>query len=180
MAELKGSQTEKNLLTAFAGESMATNKYNYYASAAKKEGFEKISQVFLETAGNEKEHAKLWFKELHGGSVPDTATNLKDAAAGENEEWTQMYAEFAKVAEEEGFKAIAYKFKAVGAIEKRHEERYRALLSRVEDDSMFKRSEKMVWICSNCGHIVEAAEAPNVCPVCAHPKSYFMIFNEEF
>lgn len=178
--ELKGTKTEANLQAAFAGESQATNKYTYYASRAKKEGYEKISQVFLETAGNEKEHAKLWFKELHGGDIPDTATNLKDAAAGENYEWTDMYAGFAKVAEEEGFTAIAYKFKAVGEIEKRHEERYRALLARVEDSSMFKREEKKVWICSNCGHIVESTDAPDVCPVCAHPKSYFMIFNEEF
>lgn len=178
--ELKGTQTEANLQAAFSGESQATNKYNYYASKAKKEGYEKIYQVFMETAGNEKEHAKLWFKELHGGDIPDTATNLKDAAAGENYEWTDMYAGFAKTAEEEGFKALATKFKAVGEIEKRHEARYRALLARVEDSSMFKRAEKKVWICSNCGHIVEAAAAPEVCPVCAHPKSYFMIFNEEF
>lgn len=178
--ELKGTKTEANLATAFAGESQAHVKYGYYASKAKKEGYEKIYQVFLETAGNEKEHAKLWFKALHDGGIPDTATNLKDAAAGENYEWTDMYATFAKEAEEEGFTALAYQFKAVGAIEKRHEERYRALLARVEDDSMFKRAEKKVWICSNCGHIVEAEKAPEVCPVCAHPKSYFMIFNEEF
>lgn len=178
--ELKGTKTEANLAAAFAGESQAHVKYGYYASKAKKEGYEKISQVFLETAGNEKEHAKLWFKALHEDGIPDTATNLKDAAAGENYEWTDMYATFAKEAEEEGFTALAYKFKAVGAIEKRHEERYRALLARVEDDSMFKRAEKKVWICANCGHIVEAEKAPEICPVCAHPKSYFMIFNEEF
>ena len=178
--DLKGTKTEANLQTAFAGESQARNKYTYYASNAKKEGYEKISAVFLETAGNEKEHAKLWFKALQGGDIPGTAANLKDAAAGEHYEWTDMYAGMAKDAEEEGFKDLAYKFKAVGAIEKRHEERYRALLAKVEDGTMFKRAEKKVWICSNCGHIVEAEQAPEVCPVCAHPKAYFMIFNEEF
>jgi len=180
MANLKGSQTEKNLQTAFAGESQARNKYTYYASKAKKEGYEKVSAIFTETANNEKEHAKIWFKELHGGDVPGTVANLKDAAAGENYEWTDMYAGFAKTAEEEGFKDLAYKFKAVGAIEKHHEERYRALLAKVEDGSMFKRAEKTVWICSNCGHIFEGTEAPDVCPVCAHPKAYFMVSCECF
>lgn len=180
MAELKGSQTEKNLWTAFAGESQAYNKYGYYASVAKKEGYERVAQNFLETSGNEKEHAKIWFKVLHGGSIPDTVENLKDAAAGENYEWTEMYKEFAETAEKEGFKDLAYKFKAVGAIEKHHEERYRALLKKVEDGTMFQRSEKTVWICSNCGHIVEAEKAPEVCPVCAHPKSYFMVNCECF
>lgn len=180
MAELKGSQTEKNLWTAFAGESQAYNKYGYYASVAKKEGYERVAKNFLETSGNEKEHAKIWFKALHGGSIPDTVENLKDAAAGENYEWTEMYKEFAETAEKEGFKDLAYKFKAVGAIEKHHEERYRALLKKVEDGTMFQRSEKTVWICSNCGHIVEAEKAPEVCPVCAHPKSYFMINCECF
>lgn len=180
MKELKGSQTEKNLETAFAGESQAYTKYGYYASAAKKEGYEKVSANFLETAKNEKEHAKIWFKALHGGSIPDTVTNLKDAAAGENYEWTEMYREFAETAEKEGFSDLAYKFKSVGAIEKHHEERYRALLQKVEDGTMFKRTEKTVWICSNCGHIVEAAQAPEICPVCAHPKSYFMVNCECF
>lgn len=180
MAELKGSQTEKNLWTAFAGESQAYNKYGYYASVAKKEGYERVAQNFLETSGNEKEHAKIWFKALHGGSIPDTVANLKDAAAGENYEWTEMYKEFAETAEKEGFKDLAYKFKAVSAIEKHHEERYRALLQKVEDGTMFQRSEKTVWICSNCGHIVEAEKAPEVCPVCAHPKSYFMVNCECF
>lgn len=180
MAELKGSQTEKNLWAAFAGESQAYNKYGYYASVAKKEGYERVAQNFLETSGNEKEHAKIWFKALHGGSIPDTVANLKDAAAGENYEWTEMYKEFAETAEKEGFKDLAYKFKAVGAIEKHHEERYRALLKKVEEGTMFQRSEKTVWICSNCGHIVEAEKAPEVCPVCAHPKSYFMVNCECF
>ena len=164
MAELKGSQTEKNLWTAFAGESQAYNKYGYYASVAKKEGYERVAQNFLETSGNEKEHAKIWFKALHGGSIPDTVANLKDAAAGENYEWTEMYKEFAETAEKEGFKDLAYKFKAVGAIEKHHEERYRALLQKVEDGTMFQRSEKTVWICSNCGHIVEDGKSSGSLP----------------
>ena len=179
MMNLKGTKTEQNLQTAFAGESQARNKYTYYAAKAKKEGFNQIAAIFEETAANEKEHAKIWFKLLHEG-IPSTAENLKDAAFGENYEWTDMYAGMAKDAEDEGFTELAYKFKAVGAIEKRHEERYRALLAKVEDGTMFKRAEKKVWICSNCGHIVEAEQAPEVCPVCAHPKAYFMIFNEEF
>ena len=173
-----GTQTEKNLMTAFAGESEARNKYTYFASKAKKEGYEQIAALFLKTAENEKEHAKLWFKELNG--IGDTAENLLAAAEGENYEWTEMYKEFAETAEKEGFKDLAYKFKAVGAIEKHHEERYRALLQKVEDGTMFQRSEKTVWICSNCGHIVEAEKAPEVCPVCAHPKSYFMVNCECF
>ena len=175
MKELKGTKTEANLQTAFAGESQARNKYTYYASAARKEGYVQIAKFFEETAGNEKEHAKIWFKALHGGSIPDTVTNLKDAAAGENYEWTDMYKEFAETADKEGFPELAFKFRAVGAIEKHHEERYKALLQKVEDGTMFKRSEKTVWICSNCGHIVEAEEAPQVCPVCAHPRSFFMV-----
>ena len=178
--ELKGSKTEQNLMTAFAGESQARNKYTYFASKAKKDGYEQIAAIFEETANNEKEHAKMWFKELHGGDIPDTPTNLKDAADGENYEWTDMYAGFAKTAEAEGFKALAYKFKAVAAIEKHHEERYRKLLANLEAGITFKRTEDTVWICSNCGHIVVAKEAPAVCPVCAHPKAYFMINCECF
>jgi rubrerythrin len=180
MTDYKGTQTEKNLATAFAGESQARNKYTYYASKAKKEGYVKIANNFEETANNEKEHAKIWFKELHGGDIPDTVANLNDAADGENYEWTDMYAGFAKTAEEEGFKALAYKFKAVGAIEKHHEERYRKLLANLESGITFKRNDDTVWICSNCGHIVVAKEAPAVCPVCAHPKAYFMINCECF
>ena len=172
--ELKGTKTEANLWKAFAGESMARNKYTYFASAAKKEGYEQIAAIFQETADNEKEHAKLWFKALHGGAVPDTMTNLKDAAAGENYEWTQMYAEFAKVAKEEGFDDIARLFEGVGAIEKEHEERYRKLLEAVEKGTVFADVEEQVWICSNCGHIHIGKEAPSVCPVCAHPQGYFM------
>ena len=178
--ELKGSKTEKNLQAAFAGESQARNKYTYYASVAKKAGYEQIKAFFEETANNEKEHAKIWFKLLNGGEMPNDINALKDAAAGEHYEWTEMYKEFAETAEKEGFKDLAYKFKAVGAIEKHHEERYRALLQKVEDGTMFQRSEKTVWICSNCGHIVEAEKAPEVCPVCAHPKSYFMVNCECF
>ena len=159
---------------AFAGESEARNKYTYYASAAKKEGYNQIAAIFEETAGNEKEHAKLWFKALHGGAVPDTVTNLKDAAAGENYEWTQMYAEFAKVAKEEGFDDIAWLFESVGAIEKEHEERYRKLLEAVEKGTVFADVEEQIWVCSNCGHIHIGKEAPSVCPVCAHPQGYFM------
>lgn len=173
--ELKGSKTEKNLMEAFAGESQARNKYTYYASAAKKEGYEQISAIFQETAENEKEHAKLWFKALHEGKVPDTVTNLKDAAAGENYEWTDMYAKFAKEAEEEGFKQLAYEFKAVGAIEKEHEERYRKLVANIEEGIVFEREGKVYWQCRNCGYIGELAKAPAVCPVCAHPQSFFEI-----
>lgn len=173
MPTLKGSKTEKNLLEAFSGESQARNKYTYYASAAKKEGYEQIAAIFTETADNEKEHAKLWFKALHGGSVPDTVTNLKDAASGENYEWTSMYATFAKEAREEGFDEIADMFEGVGAIEKEHEERYLALLKNIEDGIVFKKDKVAVWKCRNCGHIHVAEEAPEVCPVCKHPKAYF-------
>ena len=173
-----GTQTEKNLEAAFAGESQARNKYTYFASRAKKEGFEQIAALFLETAENEKEHAKLWFKELNG--INDTAQNLADAAAGENYEWTDMYEGFAKTAEEEGFTELAIKFRMVAAIEKRHEERYRALLKNVETAEVFKRSEVKVWECRNCGHIVVGTSAPEICPVCAHPKAYFERHKENF
>ena len=173
-----GTQTEKNLEAAFAGESQARNKYTYFASRAKKEGFEQIAALFLETAEHEKEHAKLWFKELNG--INDTAQNLADAAAGENYEWTDMYEGFAKTAEEEGFTELAIKFRMVAAIEKRHEERYRALLKNVETAEVFKRSEVKVWECRNCGHIVVGTSAPEICPVCAHPKAYFELHKENF
>ena len=168
-----GTQTEKNLLAAFAGESQARNKYTYFASKAKKEGFEQIAALFLKTADNEKEHAKMWFKELDG--IGDTAENLKAAAEGENYEWTDMYEGFAKTAEEEGFKALAYKLRAVAEIEKHHEERYRALLKNVEAQQVFEKSEVKVWECRNCGHIVVGTEAPAACPVCAHPQAYFEV-----
>ena len=170
---LKGSKTEANLMTAFAGESQARNKYTYYASKAKKEGYEQIAAIFTETANNEKEHAKLWFKLLHDGDVPNTEANLADAAAGENYEWTEMYAEFAKTAKEEGFDRIAYLFEAVGKIEKEHEERYRKLLENVKGGFVFSKDGDMVWVCRNCGHIHIGKSAPEVCPVCAHPKAYF-------
>ena len=173
-----GTKTEQNLLAAFAGESQARNKYTYFASKAKKEGFEQIADLFLKTADNEKEHAKLWFKELNG--IGETKENLEAAAEGENYEWTDMYEEFAKVAEEEGFKALAYKFRAVAAIEKRHEERYRALLKNVEMMQVFEKSEVKIWECRNCGHIVIGTKAPDVCPVCAHPQSYFEINAENY
>ena len=173
MKELKGSKTEANLQTAFAGESQARNKYTYYASKAEKEGYHQIASLFRETAENEKEHAKIWFKLLHGDAVPDTVTNLKDAAGGENYEWTDMYAGFAKVAEEEGFAQIAALFKLVGAIEKEHEERYRKLLAYIEGGLVFSRDGDTVWQCSNCGHIVIGKKAPELCPVCNHPKAYF-------
>lgn len=173
-----GTQTEKNLEAAFAGESQARNKYTYFASKAKKEGFEQIAALFLETADNEKEHAKLWFKELNG--IGDTAENLAAAAAGENYEWTDMYEGFARTADEEGFPELAAKFRGVAAIEKRHEERYRALLHNVETAEVFKRSEVKVWECRNCGHIVVGTEAPKVCPVCAHPQAYFEIHKENY
>ena len=163
--ELKGSKTEQNLMTAFAGESQAHVKYGYYASQAKKDGYNQIGAIFSETAGNEKEHAKLWFKALHGGSVHKTMENLRDAAAGENYEWTEMYAEFAKTAKEEGFDRLAMQFEEVGKIEKEHEERYRALIANIENDRVFKREEKKVWICTNCGKIVVAEQAPEKCPV---------------
>ena len=173
MASIKGTKTEANLLAAFAGESQARNKYTYYASQAKKDGYEQIAAVFLETADNEKEHAKIWFKQLHGGKVPGTVDNLKDAASGENYEWTEMYAEFAKTAREEGFNEIADLFEGVGKIEKEHEERYLALLKNIEDGVVFKKDKVAIWKCRNCGHIHVGEEAPEVCPVCNHPKSYF-------
>ena len=178
--ELKGSKTEQNLMTAFAGESQARNKYSYYASKAKKDGYEQIAAIFEETANNEKEHAKLWFKELHGGEVPDTLTNLADAAAGENYEWTDMYSEFAKVAREEGFTRIANLFEGVAKIEKEHEERYRKLISNIEGDLVFSRDGDCIWQCRNCGHIVIGKKAPKMCPVCAHPQSYFEIKKENY
>ena len=173
-----GTQTEKNLEAAFAGESQARNKYTYFASKAKKEGFEQIAAIFQQTADNEKEHAKLWFKELNG--IGDTAENLAAAAEGENYEWTDMYEGFAKTAEEEGFPVLAAKFRLVAAIEKRHEERYRALLKNVETAEVFAKSEVKVWECRNCGHIVVGEKAPEMCPVCAHPKAYFEIHVDNF
>ncbi len=178
--ELKGSKTEANLQAAFAGESQAHTKYQYYASKAKKDGYEQIAELFLETSRNEKEHAKLWFKYLHDGDVPDTLTNLNDAADGENYEWTDMYDEFAKVAEEEGFKEIAIKFRMVGAIEKHHEDRYRKLIGNIEEGIVFSRDGDRTWICRNCGHIVIGKNAPEICPVCAHPKSYFELRAENY
>jgi len=180
MKELKGTKTEKNLQEAFAGESQARNKYTYYASKAKKDGFVQISKIFEETAANEKEHAELWFKYLCGGSILSTAENLADAAAGENYEWTDMYDRMAKEAEEEGFTEIATKFRMVGAIEKEHEARYRKLLANVQNDLVFSRDGDCVWQCSNCGHIVIGKKAPEVCPVCAHPKSYFQLKPENY
>lgn len=180
MKDLKGTKTEKNLMEAFAGESQARNKYTFYASKAKKEGYEQISAIFTETAGNEKEHAELWFKYLHGGAVPTTVENLADAANGENYEWTDMYADFAKTAEEEGFTALAAKFRMVGEIEKHHEERYRKLLKNVEDKVVFSKDEDAIWVCRNCGHIVVGKQAPAVCPVCAHPQSYFELKSENY
>ena len=176
--ELKGSKTEKNLMTAFAGESQARNKYTYFASVAKKEGSEQIAAIFLETAENEKEHAKLWFKAL--GELGTTAQNLKAAAEGENYEWTDMYATFAKEAEEEGFLRLANQFRAVAAIEKSHEERYLKLLNNVEMQKVFEKAEETMWICRNCGHLVMGKKAPAACPVCAHPQSYFEVRNENY
>ncbi len=175
MENIKGTKTEQNLMTAFAGESQARNKYTYYASQAKKEGYEQISKIFIETADNEKEHAKIWFKLLHEGSVPKTTVNLKDAADGENYEWSDMYATFAKEAKEEGFMRIAGLFIDVAKIEKEHEERYRKLLKNVEEGSVFIKEEKVVWQCANCGHIFVGVKAPDVCPVCDHPKAYFQL-----
>ena len=180
MADLKDSKTWKNLQTAFAGESQAHTKYLYYASKARKEGYVQIGDLFEATAKNEKEHAKIWFKFLHGGSVPETAENLLDAATGENFEWTDMYDGFAKTAEEEGFSDIAFLFKKVGAIEKEHEERYRKLLSNIKEGSVFSRDGDAIWECSNCGHIVIGPKAPELCPVCKHPKSYFMLRAENY
>ena len=176
--ELKGSKTEKNLMTAFAGESQARNKYTYFASVAKKEGYEQIAAIFEQTANNEKEHAKLWFKAL--GELGDTAANLAAAADGENYEWTDMYAQFAKDAEEEGFAKLAYQFRAVAEIEKAHEERYRALLSNVEMQQVFEKAEETMWECRNCGHLIIGKKAPEVCPVCAHPKAYFEVRKENY
>ena len=170
---IKGTKTEANLWTAFAGESQATNKYAYYASKAKKDGYVQIGNIFEETARNEREHAKIWFKLLHDGAVPGTMDNLKDAAAGENYEWTDMYATFAKEAREEGFEEIAFLFDGVAAIEKEHEERYRKLLANIEGGLVFSRDGDMIWQCGNCGHIHVGPKAPQVCPVCAHPQSYF-------
>ena len=178
MSKYAGTQTEKNLQAAFAGESQARNKYTYFASVAKKEGYEQIADIFLKTAANEKEHAELWFKELEG--IGTTAQNLEAAADGENYEWTDMYEEFARVAEEEGFKALAWKFRAVGEIEKHHEERYRALLKNVETAQVFEKSEVKVWECRNCGHIVVGTKAPNLGPVCQHAGSYFEIRAENY
>ena len=178
MSKYAGTQTEKNLWEAFAGESQARNKYTYFASKAKKEGYEQISAIFLKTAENEKEHAKMWFKELEG--IGDTAANLKAAADGENFEWTDMYEGFAKTAEEEGFPELADKFRKVGAIEKHHEERYRALLHNVETKAVFEKSEVKVWECRNCGHIVVGTKAPDVCPTCDHPQSYFEVNVENY
>jgi rubrerythrin len=180
MKELKGSKTEANLQTAFAGESQARNKYTYYASRAEKDGYNQIAALFRETADNEKEHAKMWFKLLHGDTIPDTITNLKDAAAGEHYEWTDMYAGFAKTAEEEGFAQIASLFKLVAAIEKHHEERYLKLLSNVEKGLVFSRDGDMVWQCANCGHLVIGKKAPEICPACKHPKAYFQIKPENY
>ena len=177
---LKGTKTEANLRTAFAGESEARNKYTYYASKAKKEGYEQIAALFLETANNEKEHAKIWFKLLHDGEVPTTAENLLDAAQGENYEWTDMYATFAKEAKEEGFDHIAYLFEAVGEIEKEHEARYRKLLENVEGGLVFSRDGDMIWQCANCGHIHVGKQAPQVCPVCQHPQAYFQIMAKNY
>ena len=176
--ELKGSKTEKNLMAAFAGESQARNKYTYFASVAKKEGYEQISAIFLKTADNEKEHAKMWFKAL--GELGDTAKNLAAAAAGENYEWTDMYATFAKEAEEEGFTELAAKFRAVALIEKSHEERYRALLNNVQMQQVFAKGKMTMWECRNCGHLVMGEKAPEVCPVCAHPQSYFEVRAENY
>ena len=178
--ELKGSRTEANLLAAFAGESQARNKYTYYASKARKEGYVQIAEIFEETANNEKEHAKLWFKLLHGDDIPSTADNLVDAANGENYEWTDMYATFAKEAHEEGFEKIAFLFEGVAKIEKEHEERYRKLLAKVENNTVFISDDAAIWQCGNCGHIVVGKKAPELCPVCAHPKAYFRIKAENY
>ena len=171
--ELKGSKTEQNLMTAFAGESQARNKYTYYASKAKKDGYEQIAAIFEETANNEKEHAKMWFKELHGGEVPSTEENLLDAANGENYEWTEMYDGFAKEAREEGFDKIARLFESVAKIEKEHEERYKTLLENIKNERVYNKEESVVWVCRNCGHVHVGKAAPKVCPVCNHPQSYF-------
>ena len=180
MKDLKGTKTEKNLMEAFAGESQARNKYTYFASKAKKEGYEQIASIFEETANNEKEHAKMWFKLLNGGEVGDTISNLKAAASGENYEWTSMYEEFAKEAEEEGFNDVARMFRGVAAIEKHHEERYLKLLKNIENEEVFNKEESTVWICRNCGHVHVGKKAPEICPVCSHPKSYFEVKNTNY
>ena len=178
--DLKGTKTEANLKAAFAGESQARNKYTFFASKAKKEGYEQIASIFEETANNEKEHAKMWFKLLNGGDIKSTTENLEDAASGENYEWTDMYEKFAKDAKEEGFDHIAYLFEAVGKIEKEHEERYRKLLENIDTNEVFKKTGIRIWKCRNCGHIHVGGEAPKVCPVCAHPQSYFEIKAENY
>ena len=180
MKDLKGTKTKKNLMTAFAGESQASIKYGYYASKAKKEGYVQISNIFEETSRNEKEHAKIWFKLLHGGEVPSTLVNLEDAAGGENYEWTDMYATFAKEAKEEGFDKIAFLLEGVGRIEKHHEARYRKLIQNLEQELIFKKPEKIYWICDNCGHIHEGEKAPSKCPVCDHPQAYFQELAENY
>ncbi len=180
MKSLKGTKTEKNLQEAFAGESMARNKYTFFASKAKKDGYVQISNIFLETAANEKEHAELWYKYLNGGKVSDTPTNLEDAAGGENFEWTDMYARMAREAREEGFPEIAEKFEGVAAIEKEHEERYRKLLDNVKKEQVFSKDGDVIWQCSNCGHIVVGKKAPEECPVCNHPQSYFQVKAENY
>lgn len=178
--KLKGTKTEANLLEAFAGESMARNKYTYYASKAKKDGYVQIAALFEETAANEREHAKIWFKYLHDGAVPSTTENLADAAEGENFEWTDMYDRMAREAREEGFEDIAKKFEMVGAIEKHHEERYRKLLKNIEDKKVFSKGGDAIWQCANCGHIVVGKQAPDICPVCDHPQSYFQVLAENY
>lgn len=178
--ELKGSKTEQNLKTAFAGESQAHTKYLYYASKARKDGFEQIGDLFTETALNEKEHAKLWFKALHNDDVPSTINNLEDAASGENYEWTDMYKGFAEVAKEEGFSKLAYQFESVAKIEKRHEERYRALLLNIKEENVFKKEVPVMWICKNCGHVHYGEQAPTICPVCSHPQSFFEVLKENY
>jgi rubrerythrin len=178
--KLKGTKTEKNLMEAFAGESMARNKYTYFASRAKKDGYVQMAAIFEETAANEKEHAKIWYKYLNGGSVSDTVTNLNDAAEGENFEWTDMYARMAREAREEGFDEIADKFEMVAAIEKHHEERYRKLLKNIEDKKVFTKDGDAVWQCANCGHIVIGKQAPEICPVCDHPQSFFQVLAENY
>lgn len=178
--KLKGTKTEKNLMMAFEGESMARTKYTYYSSKAKKEGYEQIAALFMETAENEKEHAKLWFKLLHNNEIPDTMTNLKDAASGENYEWTEMYAEFAKTARDEGFDEIANTFELVGKVEKHHEERYRKLIENIENGMVFKKDGVVVWKCRNCGHIHVGEKAPEICATCKHPKSFFELHCENY
>jgi len=176
--QLKGSKTEKNLLAAFAGESQATNKYSYFASIARKEGFEQLANIFLETSGNERQHAKIWFKHLEG--IKNTEENLKEAAAGENYEWTEMYAEFAKTAREEGFEAIAKQFEMVGEIERKHEERYNTLLANVQEGKVFKKDEEKMWKCLECGHTHSGSSAPDICPVCSHPQAFFEVKCESY